>query len=76
MMILNQDKKTIVNLDTVTSIELELAGDGYSNEIYAEVIDHSPVSLGVYVTKERATEVFMHIADCFGGPSIYKMPEE
>lgn len=76
MLIMNQTRDALLNLDNATSIELTITGDGTFNEIWAEVIDGAPVTLGEYITEERAKEVLKKIADIQGGASTYYMPEE
>ena len=76
MFIINQDGNEMVNLDNVTTIELSLLGDGNTNGIYANLIDDSPADLGVYVTKDRAKEVFQKIAQNCGAINVFYMPKE
>lgn len=76
MLIMNQERKTLINLNNVTTLELALMGNGNTNEIYAEVIDGTPTTLGVYVEEERAREIFNKIAEIQGGASTFYMPEE
>ena len=76
MFIINQDKTEMINLDNVTTIELSLLGDGNTNEIYASLIDDSPTTLGVYITKDRAREVFEKIIQNCGAINVFYMPKE
>ena len=73
---MSQARDALVNLDNVTSIELTITGDGNFNEVWAEVIDGAPVTLGEYITEERAKEVLKLLGDIQGGVSTYYMPEE
>lgn len=72
---MNQTRDVLLNLDNATSIELTITGDGHFKEIWAQVIDNAPVTLGEYITEERAKEVLKMIADK-QGISTYYMPEE
>ena len=76
MLIMNQNRNTLVNMRNVTAIELTLLGDGNTNEIYATLIDESPTTLGVYAEEKRAKEIFLKLAEIQGGTSTFYMPEE
>ena len=82
MIIVSQDKKEIVNFDSVISIKI------YHNdedneclyEIYAtvEAPDDNYILLGLYETEERAKEVLKEIVACYtsDGQVWYEMPEK
>lgn len=76
MFVLSQNKNVIVNLNNATDIQLDLMGDGHTNEIYANLIDACPETLGVYITEERAREVFLKLIEHEGVRNVFEMPEE
>lgn len=76
MLIINQDRDEIINLDNVTAIKLSIVGDGYTNEIYAKMIDETQTNLGVYAEANRAREIFNKLAEIQGGTSTFYMPKE
>lgn len=85
MIIMNQDKEYILNLNNITSIGV----DG-NNEIKCIFNNGKWSSLGQYKTKERAKEVLQEIISRYQGANFisfsnnigyvkneaYKMPEE
>lgn len=76
MLIMNQSRDKLINLNNATSIELTTLEDGYTSEICVYLIDDAPETLGEYNTKDRAKEVFEKLAGIQGGASTYYMPEE
>lgn len=76
MLIMNQKRNVLLNLDNITSIQLNILGDGNTNEIYATLMDECPETLGIYNIESRAKEIFNKIAEIQGGTSTYYMPEE
>lgn len=83
MLLLTQDKKAVVNLDRIQTIELDAKSDFKSIIIYRETNQEKTgicgMLLGYYTTKKRANEVFQEIIkyykvkDFIG--EIYEMPE-
>lgn len=71
MFILSQDKKTIVNLD---SIEVITIGEPNDFSSYYEIWT-SYHNLGAYKTEERAKEILINILDKLK-LSYYIMPEK
>lgn len=75
MIIISQDRETIVNFDRITEIvandnEVCITGDIYKG--YGETI-------GIYATKERAKEVLIDIVENYKITPlamVYKMPKE
>ena len=85
MIIVSQDKETIINFDKVTEIAQEDGEIGVSNDLYS---DNFQV-IGIYETEERAKEILQEIAQRYtnwenlkvGQPSgicspRYVMPED
>lgn len=58
MIIVSQDKETIINFDKVTEIAQEDGEIGVSNDLYS---DNFQV-IGIYETEERAKEIIQEIA--------------
>lgn len=89
MIIVNQDKKAIVNFDNVDSIDIVADLNGMGEVIYYET-SSTREELGEYKTEERAKEVLQEIVReyirCneqtfytgFGyvRNNVYKMPKE
>lgn len=76
MLIFNQDRDKLINLNKVQYIDVDIRGDGYKNEIYTNYEDNSSISLGWYITKEEANEVLQRIADAEGAVNVFYMPKE
>ena len=78
MIIVSQDKKEIVNFDSVISIKIY--HDDEDNEclyeIYAvvEEPDDNYILLGIYETEERAKEVLEQITIAYANMEIIKIP--
>lgn len=85
MIIVSQDKETIINFDKVTEIAQEDGEIGVSNDLYSDEFQ----VIGTYETEERAKEILQEIAQRytnwenfkFGQPSgicspRYVMPED
>ncbi len=81
MVIVSQDKCTIVNLDNIKTIELDRETDFKSIIIFRETNEVETgvcgLLIGHYTTKERAKEVLQEIAQTYssylkleGGPAI------
>ena len=72
MLILTQDRRTLVNLDNVVMLcKFDSNEDGeiaYAN-------NHSE-SLGFYKDTPEHENQLERIAQCIGAASVYKMPEE
>ena len=84
MIIVSQDKETIVNFDNITEIAQEDGEIGITNDI---LNDNFQV-IAEYETEERAKEVLQEIINKYGKfdiddcnaitvfPKIYEMPKE
>lgn len=81
MIIVSQDKCTIVNLDNIKTIELDRETDFKSIIIFRETNEVETgvcgLLIGHYATRERAKEVLQEIAQTYssylkleGGPAI------
>ena len=67
MIIVSQDKKTIINFDNIVKIWLENPlDDDKDTEIIAES-DDIMETIGYYTTEERAKEVLDWIVTCYTG---------
>lgn len=73
MLIVSQDKKTIINFDNVIYIDIYEVGD-----IVKIIIENSEIymSIGVYKTIERAKEILEEIVKCETGmfAVLYERP--
>ncbi len=63
MVIVNQDKDIILNLDNVSTISTDEART--SKMIYAKCNNNDLVELGEYESEERTKEVLQEIATCY-----------
>lgn len=75
MVIVSQDRETIVNFDRITEI---VANDNevcITDDIYKEYGE----TIGIYATEERAKEVLIDIVENYNITPlamVYKMPKE
>lgn len=92
MLILSQDKRTIVNLDNAKTIELDRETDFKAINIFRETNEVETgvcgLYIGKYATEERAKEVLQEIIktykneNCDTGEAmyheqlVYEMPEK
>ncbi len=82
MIIVSQNKKTILNLDNVSSIEID--DEENNRKIYASCNNNDLVELGEYESEARAKEVLQEIEKCYlsgamvecNGYICYEMPEK
>ena len=82
MIIVNQNKKIILNFDNVPIIAINDKEN--SKEIYALTNGETVVSLGIYATEERTNEVLQEIILTYTGEAMveyngyisFEMPEE
>lgn len=85
MFILSQDKKTIINSDNVTSIDIT-EFDNFFSYLTNEDVEYqekykiwaSSNCLGIYKTEERAKEVLLEILDTLKSSpteNYYTMPK-
>ena len=73
MIIVSQDKKTIVNFDKVKSIWID---DNVLDKTNTEFeICAGGETLGFYTTEKRAKEVLQEITDMYRN-RVYEMPKE
>lgn len=74
MIIVSQDKETIINFENITRISImPPAEEGYKYSIAI----NGCLDLGYYKTKERAEEVLRDIAHWYEiEAKVYRMPEE
>lgn len=81
MIIVGQDKCTIVNLDNIKTIELDRETDFKSIIIFRETNEVETgvcgLFIGHYTTKERAEEILRDIAHWYEiEAKVYRMPEK
>ena len=83
MIIVTQDKKEIVNFNTVVNIRVEECRSGPEDidvnyRLFVRTIDHSLYgSIGNYSTEERAKEVLEKMINAIGlGMYKYDMPQK
>lgn len=74
MLIMNQSRNMLVNLDSVSMIDTDYCGVDHV-DIDATLKDAGFETLGTYKTEERALEVLKEIAEKQGISTFY-MPEE
>lgn len=76
MLILSQNKDTIINFERINYIEITKKDD-HSYSIYLNYADSDWKNIGYYRTEDRAKEVLQEIIKCYrsylqlnGGPAI------
>ena len=74
MIIVSQDKKSIINFSTIDFIEIVPMDDG-GVELDANFA-HSIIELGYYETEEKAKKILKEITDLSLFMARYEMPEE
>lgn len=74
MLIFNQDKDKLINMDRVVYIDIDLCGNGNSNSVYAYFEDYAPVLLGVFNTEEDARKCIKQIAETEGAVNVFYVP--
>ena len=77
ILILNQDKDSLYNIDTMGSVDTRGRDISVSDDIYK----NSGVIIATYQTEERAREVFLELIEKLDNSNdtqnlIYKMPEK
>lgn len=76
MIIVNQDKRSIHNLDNLMSISVRPNSDDEKYRVKCTDI-LGAVTLGVYATEKRAIEVLNKIVNSAGlGMYVYDMPQK
>ena len=92
MLILSQDRRTIVNLDNIKTIELDIIADFKAITIFRETNEVETGVCGLYIgkyeTEERAKEVLQEIMEKYKEENyamietmakaqlVYEMPKE
>lgn len=81
MIIVSQDKKTIVNFNNIETIELDSETDFKSIIIFRRTNEAETgvcgLFIGHYATRERAEEVLRDIAHWYEiEAKVYRMPED
>lgn len=75
MLILNQKRTKLINLDNVISIVIETALDESNVQYWADTTNDT-IKLGEYANTPEHENQLERIAQCIGAASVYKMPEE
>ena len=75
MIIISQDKKTIINFDNVNRLEIAEFNQSQNN-IIADFGDGNWESIGVFENKEFGQEVFLNLMNNYRGSSVVEVPEE
>lgn len=76
MLIVNQDKKSIHNLDNLVSISVRPNSDDGTYRVKCMDI-MGAITLGTYVTEKRAIDVLDKIVNAAGlGMYVYVMPKK
>ena len=70
MIIVSQDKKTILNFDNSTTIRMYKTSRGY--EIDTCLTNGNTSDLGEYATEERAKEVLQEIIETYKATETFK----
>lgn len=73
MIIVSQDKKRIMNFNTIDSIYISNNGKSY---IYAGTISSDDFNIGEYATEERAKQVLQEIINTFSCNEVSGKLEE
>ena len=73
MLILNQEKTELINLDRITFISQEVDGDGDTLEYVAHG-DEYTIHLGVYPNTQEQVNILEQIAERAGAVNIFQMP--
>ena len=74
MIIVSQDKNSIINFNNISFIEIEKTDDKY--ELYFETNDMRG-EIGVYATEDRAEEVLREMIIVINHKGeVYQMPKE
>ncbi|MGN1269372.1 MAG: hypothetical protein ACI4UU_00660 [Clostridia bacterium] len=78
MIIVSQDKTSLVNYDNISCIEIYPPSDDTQNyEINAEKVNGELIELGIYETEERVKEVLQEITNTYVREcKTYQMPED
>jgi len=80
MIILSQDKKTILNFNNIQDIRIETYGTHEKGvkvyKIFAGNFEGYATELGKYKTEERAKEVLNDILEWYENLNYYTMPEK
>lgn len=72
MIIVSQDKKSIVIIDNVTTIWIENPEENDSEKFSIETSAEVDKCLGYYETEERAKEILKEIVQCYANTEQYK----
>lgn len=76
MLIINQDRTELINLDNVSFIaQMEVPEDD-TIEYVCYTIDDCKFHLGKYSDTPEHENQLERIAQCIGAASVYRMPEE
>ena len=75
MLILNQNRTKLINLDNVVSIVKEAALDESNVQYWADTTNDT-IKLGEYANTPEHENQLERIAQCIGATGVYKMPEE
>lgn len=72
MIIVSQDKKSILNFDNIVGLFAS------KKSIYASISDDSTTTMGRYDTEERALEILRDIPKCYENEQlrVLMMPEK
>lgn len=76
MLILNQKRTKLINLDNVISIVKETTLDESNAQYWADTATNDTIKLGEYANTPEHENQLERIAQCIGAASVYKMPEE
>lgn len=74
MVILSQDKQTVVNFDNVESLEVFERTDGHA-VIEVKYIDKTCAEIAEYSSVQRGKEIISNIFNGYRGGASYAMPQ-
>lgn len=76
MIIISQNKETIINFDNVESIDIvvDLDGTGKTSHKIYYVTSSTREELGIYATEERAKEVLQEIKNAYSVTQLIMLP--
>ena len=75
MLIVSQDRKTLVNIESAGQIYTDNSMGHEKPHIYCDFGDGRTATLGVYESENRCIEVLKGICGQYGTESIFGMPE-
>ena len=76
MLIINQKRTKLINLDNVTVLVREATSDESKLQYWADTISNDTIKLGEYANTSEHENVIEKIAQSAGAINVFYMPEE